>query len=540
MRKGVSGSRRPSRLGTRRLLWILPGLLTLLILPATAVAVPLPVTGAGGTGTKPTFKLPSLTPSFTLASSFWGADARVYYPANATLSQTFNATPLTFVRWPGGAVADAYNLTANRIYGTGGHSTTPASDIHQFAHWCAQLQCGAIVQLPAEIDSPSTAAFEVHYIESVVGFHPAFYEIGNEPAQWNHQGVAWANWTTTQRLNASPASYAAIVHEYVAAVHAVDPTARIIGLPGVGTGGYQETDWIRATVLLNGPNLSAVAIHVYPAGGVNGVGTAAEFYATLQGPGSLGIRVPADRAAIRNACPHCADLPLFITELGAGNAGGAYAELMGSFADVPYIAAEIADGMIWNVPNIDLFALQGSYGGSILESNAVLSPVGRFYISFLTQLGPGVLRMGSSGLVPGVHLVATRDSERNSYALLAVNTNTTVAQPIHLTGSLFPPGVGSVREWNLSTAGPSITFYPDGVPSDFVLPPQGVLVVRSDGVPSSPLGPIAPLPPRGPTAMIPAGGSPSGSSPVVLAVLALTPATRAIYRPSNDGGAGEG
>src|SRR5579871_5396239 len=213
-----------------------------------------------------TFQLLSTTPTTTISGQFWGADVRIFSPANSTLAAGYNASGLEFVRWPGGAVADEYNLSSNRLYHALGRYITPPTSFLQFVHWCLPVRCQAIVQLPGEIGSPSTAAYLVNYIENVVGFHPAYYEIGNEPALWKHYGIPWSNWTSTQRVKVTAMGYAHLVQNYTAAIRGVDPDAQIIGLPGFGQGGYHEPTWIQDSVAVNGPNLSAVSIHVYPSG----------------------------------------------------------------------------------------------------------------------------------------------------------------------------------------------------------------------------------------------------------------------------------
>ncbi|HEY6238864.1 MAG TPA: hypothetical protein VIZ68_06755, partial [Thermoplasmata archaeon] len=90
-------------------------------------------------------------------SSFWGADVRVYYPLGSGKAALFNATPLQYVRWPGGAVADGYDAVNNLIYSDGGSSFTPTSSLTQFVTWCRWVSCHAIVQLPGEINRPQVA-----------------------------------------------------------------------------------------------------------------------------------------------------------------------------------------------------------------------------------------------------------------------------------------------------------------------------------------------------------------------------------------------
>ena len=426
------------------------------------------------------FKLLGTVPNQRIASSFWGADVRIFSPANSTLANGFNVTGLTFVRWPGGAVADAFNMTANRIYHNHGVYATPPTGISQFAHWCTTVGCRAIVQLPAEINSPSTGAYYVNYIETTIGFHPAYYEIGNEPGLWRHFNIDWANWNTTQKSKVTPDGYAHVVQAYVAAIHKVAPRVRIIGLPGFGQGGYNEPTWIQASVAVNGPNLSAVAIHVYPTGhGPASSPTLGQFYQTLNGHGTLTYRVPRDQAAIAAGCPTCTNIKLLVTELGAGNGGGAFAPFMKTYDDVPYIGTELFQGIELNVSNIDLFSLQGRYAGSLLNASYHLTPVGTLYQTFFTQLGRDVYPVGNLSFIPGVQILVVGGAQVGTLTLMIISTNTTTAQRVSLLGTGFPIGPGEVRSWNASATSPAVVSYAKSIPLHYVVPPQGVLLVKT-------------------------------------------------------------
>ncbi|MCI4366368.1 MAG: hypothetical protein L3K08_01305 [Thermoplasmata archaeon] len=363
------------------------------------------------------------------------------------------------------------------------------------------------MQLPAEIDSPSTAAYQVAYIERTVGFQPAFYELGNEPAHWKHFGIPWSQWNSSQHTGATPAQYASVVHAYISAIRAVDPTARILGLPGVGTGGYNEASWISATVAENGPNLSGVAIHVYPAGPGSGTTPSlASFYASLSGGGTIAARVPADRIAVQKACPNCTNpIPVIVTELGSGNGGRGFDAFMKSYRDVPYIATELLQAMTLNVTNVDLFALEGTYPGSILGPNSALTPIGTFYSAFADRLGFGVLPTVEARDIPGFHLVVTTGRSTGEYNLLAVNTNVTTSQSLSLSGSGFPLGPGVVVGWNATSPAPRTISYATGIPTNFTIPPGGIVLIgalpvlgrvtpglTSVGLPSQENQPLAP------------------------------------------------
>lgn len=473
MRTHPPGTPRPA--ARRRLrssvLLLLP--VALLVLPASALAAAGPATSPN-----PTFQMAGGPPRFELASSFLGADVRPFAALGPGLAADYRATPLAFVRWPGGAVADQLNLTSNVIYHDNGTRYVPPGSLAQFAAWCGSVGCRAIVQLPGEIDSPATAAFEVNYIENVVGFRPAYYEIGDEPALWTHFGYPWSEWNTSQHVNATALGYARVVQAYTLAIHRVDPAARIVGLPGVGTGAYGEVSWIHATVRVNGPNLSAVAIHVYPAGpGPDGSASLAQFYGSLGGGGSLASRVPADRAAILAACPTCTQISLLVTELGEGTGGGGYDAFMAGPANVAYVTAELLQGLQLNVTNLDLFALEAAYPGSLFLADLAPTPTGGLFEGLRGQIGTDVLALSGVAAAPGFYLAVTHTPGSSTSSLLVANANATVSRPVELAGSGFPLGRGYVLAWNGTGAVPANVSYSGSVPTSYVVPPGGVLLV---------------------------------------------------------------
>ncbi len=432
------------------------------------VTPPRPVTSAaGGAG------VTNGTP-VVLGPAFWGANLRPYYSLGTNQTSAFGAASLSYVRWPGGAVADRLNVTANRIYNDSGSSYTPPTSAAAFVRWCVSVGCQAIVGLPGEIDSPSTAAYDVAYFEHTLNFTPAYFEIGNEPAVWTHYGRSWSSWNSTQSLNATPTSYASLVHAYIAKVRAVDPTARFIGLPGLGTGAWGETTWIRAVVQANGANLSAVAIHVYPAGAATGTnGTLQAFYATLGSSSSLAQRVPADRAAIATACPTCA-ISLFASELGSGTAGGPYDAWMNGFAVVPYLSSEFVSAVALNLSNVDVFALQSAYGGSLLAPDGSSTVVATLYDEMLTKLDPVVVPTPLATARNGVSAVVTRALDGTRYAVLAANANLTATVTVSLRGLNVTPQAGATWSWSNASASPVLHAWVSTTVPSLTLAPESV------------------------------------------------------------------
>jgi hypothetical protein len=463
-----------------------------------------------------------------LPTDFWGVNGGVYYRANANATQVLENSPLSLVIWPSGDLTDSYNMTANRVYGDGNTWYSPPTNERAFIAWCRSVHCHALLGLPAEIDSPSTAAYEVAYTERTLGFFPDYWEIGNEPALWQHFGVPWSQWTASQKQNATPVPFARLVQRYVAAIHGVDPSARIVGLSGLGSGARGETTWIRAVVGLNGANLSAVAIHVYPAGNTNALtGTLSQFYSSLSGKGSLSYRLPRDRAAIRAACSTCADLGLFVTELNSatvagGTNGGNYATYMSGYPEVPYVAAEIAQGLDANATGLDLYNLQGLYDGSLINGSSVAPrPLATFCTRLLPYLGSRVVATSLSSTAGGLYVAATWNATGSDMRLLLVNTNTTTAASVPLVGTGFPTGAGEVWHWNSRDASGPLTTVWTSAPSDYTILPEAVAVIRGTNATSlttsvgsvraSAVGSIGPAPP----------GGALGATPLAIAGVAL-------------------
>ncbi len=444
-------------------------------------------------------------PRSPLSPAFWGADVRVYYSVGSTQAGLWDATPLGYARWPGGAVADGYNFSANVITNVGGSTFSPPQDERMFVSWCRTVHCQAIFQVPAEINEPTTAAYYVAYTEQTLGFHPAYWEIGNEPGLWQRFGVPWDHWGTTPGQTISPALYAQVVHAYIAAMKAVDPTLRFIGLPGTGLGGSGETTWLTDTVQTNGPNLSAVAIHVYPAGrGPANGATLSDFLGTLYGKGTLNHRIPLDRQAVAQACPTCGPIPIFVTEFGSGISGGTYDGYMGAYPQVPYIAASLVQGITLNVTNIDLFSFQAAYPGSLLYGSGGPHPLYWLYADLLSNFGSIVVPAPNTFGSAGVFSVATLDSSAQHAILFVVNANATHPIAFELSGMPLN-GSGTIWSWNASTSTPVVQNVVGPLPATWAVPAASLLMLRTSVESSGGGSPPPTYPVRFTEAGLPAG-----------------------------------
>jgi len=442
-------------------------------------------------------------PTSDLSAGFWGADVRPYTAIGTTQAAWWAQTPLGYARWPGGAVGDGYNYTSSVITNTGGGTYQSPQSTSQFVAWCRSVSCHAIMQVPAEVDQPGMGAYYVKYVEKTLGFHPDFWEIGNEPALWQELGVPWVNWGHVSGKSSTPAVYAQIVHAYISAIRTVDPSARFVGLPGTGIGASQETTWLGDTVAVNGPNLSAVAIHVYPAGTGSGSATLPGFFGSLYGKGSLGTRVPADRAAVRAACPKCGPIAMFVTELNAGISGGIWDTYMATYPEVPFMAAQLLQAIQVGVNNLDIFAFQSSYPGSLFDGSGVAQPVDALYASVLSHMGTLAVPTELPTSEQGAYAQVALSSDGSMATLVLANANASTTLTVSLSGSGFPTaGPVGLWAWNDSNRAPSSWTAPS-VPSTLTVPAASVLLVR---VPHS----SSPPPPTYPVKFTEAG-LPSGS-----------------------------
>lgn len=466
-------------------------------------------------------------PAVPLSGGFLGVNLRADGgPLDAAAAAAVNATPVRLVRWPGGGLADRLDPLGDGgqgvIYAENGTASVAPISTAAFVAWCERISCRSIVTLPGEIDEPSYAAAIVTFVETDLHFRPTYWEIGNEPGLWNRFGIPWANWSTAANVSVTPSAYAVVVQSYVAAIRAVDPAAAIIGLGGVGLSGVGETTWIRDTVSRNGPNLSAIAIHVYPGGALSGPLPEAAWTASLDGNAGLGHRMASDLAAMRAACAACA-LSLLVDEYGAatnvtgrdGLAGGYLAE---------YLAAMIAQALALPVASLDYFVFQLGTYGAWFDMAGNPSPSYLLYAALGRYLGAFAAPWNVSAPLPGLLAAGGGASAGSLPNLLLVNTNATVSFSVDLGRSYPNASRGIAWIWNGAAAAPATGPVGSAAAAAFQVPPASVVLLSGIGVWQPPAAPAA----AGRTALL--GALPVGERPdpvVVAAAAGATPATAA-------------
>lgn len=419
-----------------------------------------------------------------LASSFFGVNTVATQPLTPAGAAAVNATEARLVRWPGGNLGERFNPLADGGAGIltndSGRVTPPAATAGEFVSWCRTIGCTAIVTLPAEIDDPATASAIVSYYERNLSFRPAYWEIGNEPARWTHFGIPWSSWNLSQEQGTTPAGFALEVQKYVTAVRAVDSATPIVGLGGVGTGAGNETSWISSVVQVNGPNLSGLAIHVYPGGAGAPGESLSTFYSSFNGSGGLAARIPADRAAIAQGCSGCR-VGLFVDEFNAAT-GGNLSGFLSTYAVVPYISAELIEGATLGLPGMAYWDLQGSTPGAWLDQNAAPRPVYSLYTELWAHLPLGTLPVRVSAPAPGLYALAlVRPATGSNATLILTDLNANVAFRLNLFATGFPSTVPYESEsWDPSTPSPYTDSWSAGSSANWTIPPGGIVVWRAD------------------------------------------------------------
>jgi hypothetical protein len=332
----------------------------------------------------------ALAHGHNLSSYFWGTSVSPRVPLAPYEGDLVAGTPTNVVVWPGAFAGDDYNPLGNYARGTiwtyGNAQSTPPSNESEFVAWCRSINCTAIFQVPGEIDNPAIAAdivaytvnrtytgpiweggVEVNVTIPGLDFRPAFWEIGNEPALWPFWGEPWGTWSAYQ--TPSPLQYAQEVNSYVRAMDAANGsyTPRIIGLPGIGRASSLATPatWIKDDISLNGPNLSGIAIHIYPARNLPSGQTAlVNFYNQIErlDASSLDGRIGLDEAAILTACQLAAcgpdanaTLPIFITEVGTSLSHSSFGPYSLGFPGAIGMALEGIQAM--SLPNTTIASL---------------------------------------------------------------------------------------------------------------------------------------------------------------------------------------
>jgi hypothetical protein len=441
---------------------------------------------------------------YPISSDFWGTTVTPRAHVIPGESSLLGSTTTRTIVWPGANAGDYYNPLNGSLYteihtygkhGRGyGHQWTNVSQSGtseaEFVQFCESINCTAIFQVPAMNDNASFAAEIVNYTEKTLDFHPAYWEIGNEPQLWHWTGVPMQDWPigngTIPTTKETPLGYALLVQKYIAYMRTADPHIKIIGLPAAGRPDPQPVEnWIAPVVAIDGPNISGVAYHDYPAGtrgpGADQAATLQNYYGAINGKAGLPMRMLEVEGGVDNgswnyatwyseelgrgyplggyplvsACSlRCAEnLSIFVTEFGTALDHQAYGHFSDRFEGALNYAGQVIEalddgdftGMETPAPvvNIDLFGTVFDTNNSWVNLSGGVRPSYTLFSEILDHLGTTIYRVnlsvpdyyttkrvtdtfGSVWLGNNLYAIATVDhQDLDRSDLLTVNLNAT-------------------------------------------------------------------------------------------------------------------
>lgn len=415
-----------------------------------------------------------------LYSGFLGVNLRPDFALTASALAELNSTGVRLVRWPGGALGDRYDPIANGgqgvIYTDSGQPLPAATSLGEFVAWCQSTSCRSVITLPAEIDNASLAAAIVSYTETTLGFRPTYWEIGNEPALWSHFGIPWPDWQPSQNSTVTPQEYATVVASYVRAIRSVDPVTGIIGIGGIGTGAADVSTWFDPTLELDGPNLSAMAIHVYPAGNATYLSGISAWFSTLRGTMSgLPARVENAQSVMQQACPSCR-LTLLVDEFQTGTDLTSATALSGGYL-ATYVAAEIVQALSLPIVSLDYFDFQGVTPGAWLGPTGAGSASLALYQALESRLGALAVQLRVNASIPGLLAAQGGNSTANLGSLLLVNTNSSVGFALNLSDRLSINRTVTAWQFNGSSPSPGTTSVSPAELVNWTIPPASMVLL---------------------------------------------------------------
>jgi hypothetical protein len=384
-----------------------------------------------------------------------------------------NATPDRTIVWPGAVAGDDYDPFNSSAIGFNHNgqvwSSTP-TDVYQFAAWCREIRCTAIMQVPAEMDNstfardvvacaitPSTGTCYDPDTNTMIpgwGIMPAYWEIGNEPGLWTNWALPWKSWCKAGcSPHPGPWAYAAEVEQYIQNITPIDPNFQVIGLPGLGgSAAGNSGTWIAAvnqSVSANGSaaHVAGYAIHVYPGASASDQydsttqtwvpPSLSYFYDSLNQNNSNGAYQRAHEqlngiCAKRDGWHGCAVAlyPLFITELGTSLSHKVLAPYSLGFPGALGEADEDIQMLEFpetDLANVDLFATVFDTNNSWFDLSGVARPTYVVASQVVSHLGPDAFPITTGdNRLEAIATIDRAHSDRHDFLVVNTNVNDTV------------------------------------------------------------------------------------------------------------------
>ena len=417
-------------------------------------AAPLALAAAGASPPVANFTTLNISNSLLASpgSHFWGVSVEGGNPDPDTpsLKGFLNATPFTVLRY-GATWVDEENWSEGCFYNDTSVCYPVHNNVSDFAKLCessARYYC--ILGVPAEINSVSTLAYEVDWLQSTTGWQPSCWSIGNEPQAWTHFGIHWTSWALKDKRTVTAAQFAQVALNYTRTLRSLDgPTSCIIGLESnFGWGSTTPPtpimnigSWTKA-VTAAVPNDTAVSFHSYPDDKCTQA-TAAQ----ILSPTNLTLTQTAYNAAANNS----SGLPVYIQEfnLGSARAPSSCGPWVSGYTDSVFTSAVAVQALTSGDPQMTFFHFDCQTADCLVNStSSVPSPTYGLYAGLLGQMDLQQLHRVNftAGANPQVFAVLGENGTHDRTLLLSN------AQPrawLNLSESSFVPALPT--DWEVQT-----------------------------------------------------------------------------------------
>ncbi|MCI4351840.1 MAG: hypothetical protein L3K14_00395 [Thermoplasmata archaeon] len=407
-----------------------------------------------------------------IGPAFWGLNVNPTIHFGAADVANLEKTPVTYVRYPAGLYAEEYNYTSGVMTKGDGTSFLALNPIGSFIGYCKQMGCKMILGLPLEINSSSTAAYYVTYVEHTLGYVPAYWELGNSPGSYTHFNISWSHWSTTQNSRVQPTQFALILKTFIAAVRAIDSSTPILGFGGGEVRPNGDAAWVIPMMQSDGPELAGVSVHSYAALPSPPNANLRDFFSLIGGPLGLPKQVAAHRLYVTQGCANCST-PVFVTEDAPTYVSGPFYQFDAGFPGALFEAAQVTQALALGLPNVDWFEYESNFAGDwIYPPGAALSSVYTLFSQLLPTLGSIYVPTSIDGPITNVYAAVTAGPRGSS--VLVVNTNTEGTLTLDFGGMGIRPG-GQLSEvyWASGSSPQAATF---SSPSSFPMGPLSVAV----------------------------------------------------------------
>jgi hypothetical protein len=461
----------------------LPAIIPLvLLIPSSITGLVLSVPGPGGVILVGAHSTGTLAAGPSLGTHFDAplyevvlSDDQVGIRALDSLGAYLNSTPVSVIRF--GGQGASYDPTTETNYlppstGSGAYVATSQQlwNLTWFKSWCDSRtpHCDWLVYLPGEENNTAAAVHYARWFHTILGLAPTDWEFGNEPSQWTHFGKNMSTWTTTDALQPTAIGYATMVHDYIAAVTAIYPHDKFIGLEAACA---CNTKLAAETAQIDGSLIAGMAYHSYPSSLTSST-VVSGLYALLSSSGNITSTSARFRGAVASGCPTCGDIPVGLGEYQAGPFS-AFSPLAAAYPGAPFIAASVIEAIRANLSTFSVYDSDSLF--NLSSGSATFQGV--LYDSILANMTMGTdfgVTVQGSGL-SGIQSLLVKNGTRE--ALLVVNANSSTALSLSVPGSVFAVGgFGSEWSWGPSASSPTYRSF-SALPSTYTIPAAGILLL---------------------------------------------------------------